>query len=110
MASVRQLAGVICALILLGTIAAGAQPGQAGGTIRGVVLDRADGTPIADVSVQVQDSSQQAIETDSEGRFELTGVPPGRVTLHVSLVGFILVKRTVDVSEGGHDRSDGRAQ
>ena len=96
MALPRQLAGVIVALALLaGSIA----HAQGGGTIRGVVVDRADGTPIADVSVQVQDS-KPTVQTDAEGRFELTGVTPGRVTLHVSLVGFILVKRTVDVTEG----------
>ena len=81
----------------------------AAGTIRGVVVDRAGGTPIADVSVQVQDS-KQSVETDAEGRFELTGVAPGRVTLHVSLVGFILVKRTVDVHRERHDRSHGGTQ
>ena len=109
MSSARRLGGVICVFISFGTFGAFAglakarQVGEraAAGTIRGVVVDRADGTPIADVSVQVQDSSQQAVATDAEGRFELTGVAPGRVTLHVSLVGFILVKRTVEVTEGG---------
>jgi TonB-dependent receptor-like protein/carboxypeptidase family protein len=128
MASARQLGGIISALVLLGALAAQAQPvpgdapafarvnapalrpglakarqiGEraAAGTIRGVVVDRADGTPIADVSVQVQDS-KQSVETDAEGRFELTGVAPGQVTLHISLVGFILVKRTVEVTDGG---------
>jgi TonB-dependent receptor-like protein/carboxypeptidase family protein len=103
MAFSRQLGGVICALIWVGTIAGQAQSvpaGAAAGTIRGVVVDRADGTPIADVSVQVQDS-KQSVATDAEGRFELTGVAPGQVTLHISLVGFILVKRTVDVTDGG---------
>ena len=83
MAFARQLAGVICALVFLGAFAAEAQPVQGGapafarvnapalrrglakarqigeraaaGTIRGVVVDRAGDTPIADVSVQVQD-------------------------------------------------------
>src|SRR4029453_1521388 len=102
MASARLRAGVIFVLVLIG-ISAQAQPvpaSAAAGTVRGVVVDRADGTPTADVSLQVQDS-KQSVETDAEGRFELTGVAPGRVTLHISLVGFILVKRTVDVTEGG---------
>jgi hypothetical protein len=127
MASARQLGGIISALVLLGPFAAQAQPVTGGpafahvdaaalqpglakarqiaeraaaGTIRGVVVDRADGTPIADVAVQVQDA-KQSVQTDAEGRFELTGIKPGQVTLHISLVGFILVKRTVDVTDGG---------
>ena len=99
MASARRCAGVIFVLVAIGA-SAQAQPAQTGATIRGVVVDRADGTPIADVSVQVQDS-KQSVETDAEGRFELTGVAPGQVTLHISLVGFILVKRTVEVTDGG---------
>ena len=107
MAFARRLGRVICALYVFGAfvsagVSAQAQPVPASaeaGTIRGLVVDRADGTPIADVSVQVQDS-KQSVQTDADGRFELTGVTPGQVTLHISLVGFILVKRTVDVTGG----------
>jgi hypothetical protein len=65
-------------------------------TIRGLVLDRADGSPIEDVSVRLQDD-RVTVKTDTAGRFELTGVAPGRRTIYVSVVGFILVRRTVDV-------------
>src|SRR5207244_11206984 len=68
-------------------------------TVRGVVLDRADGSPIADVSVRLQDAGV-AVKTDDAGRFELTGVSSGRRIVYVSLVGFILVKRPVDVAPG----------
>jgi len=66
-------------------------------TIRGVVLDRADGAAIADVRVRLQDD-KDAVTTNAEGRFELSNVQPGRQTLYVSIVGFILVKRTVEVA------------
>ena len=65
-------------------------------TIRGVVLDRTGGDAIPDVSVRLDDE-KDAVTTNAEGRFELSSVPPGRRTLYVSIVGFILVKRTVDV-------------
>ena len=71
--------------------------GTAAATIRGVVLDRADGAAIADVSVRRQEE-RDAVTTDAGGRFELSNVPPGRHTLYVSIVGFILVKRTVEVT------------
>jgi len=66
-------------------------------TIRGVVLDRAGGAAIADVRVRLQED-KDAVTTDAEGRFELSKVQPGRQTLYVSIVGFILVKRTVEVA------------
>ena len=74
-------------------------PPASSGTIRGVVLDRAGGTPIADVSVRLQDGAQQ-VTTDEAGRFELADVPAGSRTILVSIVGFILVRRTLQVSAG----------
>lgn len=72
---------------------------QPGVTIRGTVRDRDSGTPLAGVLVAIQDAAQSAT-TDAHGRFELEGVAPGRRTIYVSIVGFILVKRTVLVAAG----------
>ena len=75
-------------------------PDKAGtGTIRGVVLDRADGSPISDVSVRIENAGAP-VATDAAGRFELSGVTPGRHVLYVSVIGFILVRRPVDVVDG----------
>ena len=98
----RRLAAIVlvCAAALAEPRAAQAQstaPDTA--TIRGVVLDRADGSPIADVAVKLQDAGV-TVKTDEAGRFELTGVAPGRHVVYVSLVGFILVKRQVEVAAG----------
>jgi outer membrane cobalamin receptor len=98
----RRVAGIVivCAGALTATPAVLAQPpNPQAATIRGVVLDHADGSPIADVSVRLQDAGV-AVKTDGSGRFELTGVAPGRRIVYVSLVGFILVKRPVDVAPG----------
>ena len=104
----HRVAGVVLACILIAAPrTAGAQQPPAGqaapadqaATIRGVVLDRADGSPIADVSVRLQDD-KLTVKTDDAGRFELSGVAPGRRTLYVSVVGFILVKRPVEIAAG----------
>src|SRR5436190_135565 len=97
----RRLAAfvLVCAAALAWPRPGHAQAPGGTATIRGVVLDRADGSPIADVSVKLQDAGV-AVKTDDAGRFELTGVTPGKRTLNVSLVGFILVKRAVDVAPG----------
>jgi hypothetical protein len=91
----------VLAVVWLGTAPALGQPPAtaATGVVRGVVVDRADGTPIGDVSVRVQDEGAP-VKTDAEGRFELTGVPSGHQTLYVSVVGFILVKRPIEVRPG----------
>jgi hypothetical protein len=98
----RRLAGfvIVCvAALALARPASGQTAAPDTGTIRGIVLDRADGSPIADVSVRLPDEGA-AVKTDAEGRFELAGVRPGRRVVYVSLVGFILVKRTVELAPG----------
>ena len=88
-----------CLAALTAAPPASAQITSGAGTIRGVVLDRADGSPIDDVSVRLQDG-RNSVKTDATGRFELTGVTPGRHEIYVSLVGFILVRRNVVVAPG----------
>jgi hypothetical protein len=76
-----------------------APPALPQGAIRGVVLDTANGTGVARVSVRLQSTGRTAV-TDDQGRFELAEVAPGNQELYVSAVDFILVKRTVSVSAG----------
>jgi hypothetical protein len=69
---------------------------EAGGTIRGVVVDTRGGAPIGDVSVRLQTTGQRVV-TDATGHFSFDDVASGDHELFVSAVDFILVKRTVHV-------------
>ena len=101
MALSRRVSGGVLVLVWLASgLALAQEPAPAAtGIVRGVVVDRADGTAIGDVSVRVQDAGAP-VKTNAEGRFELAGVPAGPQTLYVSVVGFILVKRPIDVRPG----------
>ncbi len=69
------------------------------GSIRGVVVDGRDGTPVGRVSIRLQ-TNNASVVTDDDGRFELVGLTPGEHELYVSAVDFGLVKRTVSVAAG----------
>ncbi len=69
------------------------------GVVRGTVVDAQTGEPLARVSVQLLASAYQAT-TDERGRFEFPEVQTGRYTLHVSTVGYRLVRRDFDVAAG----------
>ena len=66
------------------------------GTITGTIIEARTGAPLAAVLVKVQSTGQQAL-SDSEGRFQISDVPDGPQTLIVSVVGFGLVRRDVQV-------------
>lgn len=84
-------------LLLAGIIALTAQSsfGQSG-TIRGTVRSQINEAPLSNVSVQITQLRRSA-ETDDQGVFEFTGVPPGRYTLITHIEGFSDQARTLDV-------------
>jgi hypothetical protein len=67
-------------------------------SIEGRVVDARTGAGLARVAVVVTDGP--ATVTDAEGRFQLTAVKPGLVHLQVSLVGYILVRRELELAAG----------
>ena len=69
------------------------------GTVRGVVVDARDGTPLEKVAVRIPDSKLTTI-TSSDGRFQLDNVPAGRREVIVSAVDFVLIRRSVEVPAG----------
>ncbi|MDX1913171.1 MAG: TonB-dependent receptor [Saprospiraceae bacterium] len=58
-------------------------------TVRGTVLDDDSKTPLIGASVRIADIEPViGATTDSEGSFRLSGVPVGRITLHISYLGY----------------------
>ena len=91
---------VALAFALLPNPCAAAVPAiQGAGTIQGHVLDARTGAPLARVLVVVEGGSQTA-QTGPDGRFELPAVETGPRRLVVSVVGYVLVQRDVQVAPG----------
>jgi hypothetical protein len=66
--------------------------------LRGVVVDAGTAQPLARVLVRVEDRLE-TLTTDA-GVFEFRGLPRDKVRLTVSVVGYILVQRVVDLTAG----------
>lgn len=62
-------------------------------------MDARTGGPLAKVLVIVEGTDRSAL-TDTTGTFELTGVPAGGRRLYVSIIGYSLVQRGVEIAAG----------
>jgi hypothetical protein len=73
---------------------------QQPGTISGRVVDARTGAGIEKVLVLVEDGGPST-QTDATGAFRVAPISAGRHRLYVSVVGYILVRREVQVPAGG---------
>ncbi len=73
---------------------------QGSSVLHGVVLDAATQTPLAGARVWIVDLGLTA-HSGTDGRFAFEHLPGGSFTITVSQIGYIFVKRTVDVPENG---------
>lgn len=69
------------------------------GTIYGTVRDAQTGEPLARVRIALAGTAWQT-QTDPQGRFVLSGVPPGDYTLQAATVGYRMVRRAFTLAEG----------
>lgn len=94
-------AGFVAALLLPGTgsVAGVAAQEQDEGVLTGTVRDSASGAPVAYALVIVVDQDQQVFAGES-GRFTLTGLGRGEVTLRVQQIGYRPVRITVQLARG----------
>ncbi|MCF6336542.1 MAG: carboxypeptidase regulatory-like domain-containing protein [Gammaproteobacteria bacterium] len=64
-----------------------------GGALRGVVTDATTGLPLSQVSIIVRDANSGAsiafVQTGSVGRYEITTLPPGDISISVGKAGFL---------------------
>src|SRR5262245_21591377 len=68
-------------------------------TVSGVIKD-ALGAPISGANVSLTSANEtfaRSAETDSQGRFSITGVPPGTYQLAVDAKGFAPQRRAIDL-------------
>src|SRR5688572_819430 len=66
------------------------------GQVRGQVIDARTQAPIPGALVTLVEIARPVL-TDASGRFDLGDVAAGRATLTVSVVGYIFVRRELDV-------------
>jgi hypothetical protein len=58
-------------------------------TVRGVITDEATGTPIPGVTVLIKNTNPLlGTATDDQGRFRITDVPAGRISMSITGVGW----------------------
>jgi len=87
-------------LVLCGLVGGAGAVGRAQqGTIAGRVTDQASGQPLVGARVTVMGTSLIA-QTNADGRYTLSRVPGGQVTVRASAVGFGAASRVVTVNPG----------
>jgi hypothetical protein len=82
-------------LWLLATMPIAAQPAE----VRGNVVDARGGEALSNVVVQLIGGAYKTT-SGSDGRFKITGITAGDYVLHVSTVGYHLVKKAIHLDAG----------
>lgn len=72
---------------------------QEAATITGTVTDERTLQKLAGVQITIAGSTLGAV-TDIQGRYRITGVPAGSVTLRVRRIGYVATERTLGVAAG----------
>ncbi len=94
MNKISRLAPLVMGIICGWSAAALAQ----NATITGRIVDARTGQPLARVLVHVEHQAA-FVETDGTGRFSLS-LPAGTHTVTASLIGYAIVRQTVDITAG----------
>ncbi len=84
-------------LSMLFTLLCGVIFGQ---VVTGTIYDAKFDRPVANASIQLVETGQGDY-TDESGQFEIENVNPGTYTLRVSLVGYLIDEKEVEVTSAG---------
>jgi hypothetical protein len=99
----RLLSAGLVTCVLLATVGAWAQGAGTSGSISGIVVDPS-GAAAAEASVVAVDNAkgiQHRTQTDSDGHYHFSGLPPAIYTLNVKSTGFVTeVRRNIVVILG----------
>jgi hypothetical protein len=95
-----MLAGWLVAALCALTPQVAAPTGSS--VVRGIVVDGTTGRPLGDAHVAIVDLRLDT-QTDPAGRFEFPQVAPGSYTITISTVGYIFVRRRIEVPARGVD-------
>lgn len=77
-------------------VMAAANPPLVQGTVQGTVVDATTGAPLSGASVSVTGTSLGSL-SGADGRYTITGVPDGPVTLRAAMIGYASVDQTTTV-------------
>ncbi|HYP52584.1 MAG TPA: carboxypeptidase-like regulatory domain-containing protein, partial [Pyrinomonadaceae bacterium] len=98
----RNFIAVLCVVVLLAVVSAGASASAQGGAIAGRVVNQ-KGEPVAGATVTATDASgrKRQATTDGEGRFRIEGLAPGSYGVTANAKGFAEAQAAgVVVAEG----------
>ncbi len=95
----RHLWSVVAAATCLLVVSTSRAAAQATGSLRGTVVDGATGTPIPEVQVYTVGTRRGTL-TGSDGRFTITGIPVGAVTVRAQKLGYGVASQQANVSAG----------
>jgi hypothetical protein len=90
-----------CVLLLFGILCAPPAAALASHSagIHGRVVDQTTGEPLGKVKIILRPSDLQAV-TDDQGFYRLAGIPAGTYTIHVSTIGYRLLKKEMSLEDG----------
>ena len=91
---------LIFCVVLAGLVAPASARAQPPGVVTGRVVDARTGAGLEKVLVLVEDGGPST-QTGPAGAFRIPAVTPGLHRLYVSVIGYILVRREVQVPAGG---------